>query len=119
MEGKIHFLNHFATKRAWDLKNTKNDVFLARKRSRNFFDMGEGAIDSLDVCLSYEGYKSTFRQHWATLGGPKVGGIAKKHVFFSGPTCPESEYGQEYVIKCFRICFGIISTCTKPIIIIV
>ena len=60
-------LNHFATKRAWDLKNTKNDVFLARNRSRNFFDMGEGAIDSLDVCLSYEGYKSTFRQHWATL----------------------------------------------------
>ena len=76
------FLNHFATKRAWDLKNTKNDVFLARKRSRNFFDMGEGAIDSLDVCLSYEGYKSTFRQHWATLGGPKVGEIAKKHGFF-------------------------------------
>ena len=75
-------INHFATKRAWDLKNTKNDVFLARKRSRNFFDMGEGAIDSVDVCLSYEGYKSTFRQQYATLGGPKVCEITKKHVFF-------------------------------------
>ena len=56
-------LNHFATKRAWDLKNTKNDVFLARKRSRNFFDTGESATDSSDVCLSYDRYKSTLRQH--------------------------------------------------------
>ena len=46
--------NHFATKLDWYFKKTKNDVFLAKKRSRNFFDMGEGAIDSLDVCLSYE-----------------------------------------------------------------
>ena len=45
-------------------------------------DIGESAIDSLDVFLSYDGYKSTFRQHWATLGGPKVGEIAKKHGFF-------------------------------------
>ena len=80
--------------------------------------MGEGAIDSLDVCLSYEGYKSAFKHHWATLGGFKVGEIAKK-MFFSSPTCTEFEYEQEYVIKCLRTFFGIISTFTKSIIIIV
>ena len=44
-------------------ENEKNHVFLARNRSRSFLDMGESAIDSSDVCLSYEMYKPTFRQH--------------------------------------------------------
>ena len=71
------FINHFATKRAWDLKNTKNDVFLGLNLLKLF--RYERKCDRYFRCiLSYEGYKSTIRQRWATLGGPQVGEIAKK-----------------------------------------